>query len=84
MRTEKDFKGFEFLLVLFVFLDYVSNMTILICSFLLGSYQFLQVLLNSPKGVHPHMRCLSTKLPKSTDQFPFGSTLHLSSTRDKG
>ena len=53
MRTEKDFKDFQFLLVLFSFLYYVSNMTILIGLFFFSSFQFLQVLLYSHKGVHP-------------------------------
>ena len=53
MRTEKDFKGFQFLLVLFSFLYNVSNMTILIGLVLLSCFQFLSVLLYSQKGVQP-------------------------------
>ena len=53
MRTEKDRKGFQFSLALFSFLYYVSNMTILVGLVLLSSFQFLQVLLYSLKGVNP-------------------------------
>ena len=53
MRTEKDFKYFQFLLVLFSFLYYISNITITIGLVLLSLFQFLQVLLYSQKGVNP-------------------------------
>ena len=53
IRTEKDFKGFQFFLVLLSFLYYVSNMTILIGLVLLSSFQFPWVLLYSQKGVNP-------------------------------
>ena len=44
--------GFQFLLVLFSFLYYVSNTTILMDLVSSSSFQFLWVLLYSQKGVH--------------------------------
>ena len=79
-RTKKNWKElqkFSVLIASLYFFYYVSNKTILIPLVLLCSLQFLWVLFLFSE------MCSSTKLPGSTDQFPLGRTLHLSSTRDK-
>ena len=67
--------GFSFL---FVKYDYFDTF-----GFLKDLFSSFDFFLYSQKGVHNHKRCYSTKLPGSTDQFPFGSIWPLSLLGDK-